>query len=42
MDLHSKEKRKNLRETISTLLSLGIVPIVNENDVLGPQVCYPI
>lgn len=41
MDLHSKEKRKNLRETISTLLSLGIVPIVNENDVLGPQRANP-
>jgi len=35
LDLRYPRRRANLTETISTLLSLGIVPIVNENDVLG-------
>lgn len=37
LDLRYAKRRANLTETISTLLSLGIVPIVNENDVIGQQ-----
>eukprot|EP01116_Phalansterium_solitarium_P019390 TRINITY_DN538_c0_g1_i1.p1 TRINITY_DN538_c0_g1~~TRINITY_DN538_c0_g1_i1.p1 ORF type:complete len:734 (-),score=333.88 TRINITY_DN538_c0_g1_i1:1404-3605(-) len=33
-DFHLPEKRANLRLTLNTLLKLGILPILNENDVV--------
>eukprot|EP01103_Thecamoeba_quadrilineata_P014444 TRINITY_DN4316_c0_g2_i2.p1 TRINITY_DN4316_c0_g2~~TRINITY_DN4316_c0_g2_i2.p1 ORF type:complete len:633 (-),score=137.13 TRINITY_DN4316_c0_g2_i2:58-1956(-) len=36
-DFLSQEKKENLRSTISTLLSLGIVPVLNENDVISTR-----
>ncbi|CEO96297.1 unnamed protein product (mitochondrion) [Plasmodiophora brassicae] len=33
-DFSSPEKRKSFASTINTLLSIGIIPIINENDVM--------
>lgn len=36
-DFGSRKRRKNLRTTIDYLLSLGVVPIINENDVISTR-----
>jgi len=34
-DFQVEERRENLRDTIADLLSLGVLPILNENDVIS-------
>ena len=36
-DFRSAKRRKNLRVTLEHLLSLGVVPIINENDVISTR-----
>lgn len=40
-DTEERKRHINLRQTMSTLLSLGVVPIVNENDsVTTYEICF--
>ena len=36
-DFSSRHRRKNLRSTIDALLEIGVVPIINENDVVSTR-----
>lgn len=36
-DLHHRERYLNARSTLRTLLSLGVVPVVNENDTVATE-----
>jgi hypothetical protein len=33
-DISSVEKRQQFADTVNTLLEIGIVPVINENDVV--------
>ena len=40
-DLSSRERYLNARSTLNTLLALGVVPVVNENDtVVTDEICF--
>lgn len=39
-DYRTPERRKNLRYTTSTMLKLGVVPILNENDAVSGNEGY--
>lgn len=39
-DFESASKRENLRDTLDTLLQLGMIPIINENDVISSRGMY--
>lgn len=36
-DMASNRKKRNIRATIETLLALGAVPVINENDTVGTE-----
>ena len=39
-DFRTTERRNNLRYTTSTMLKLGVVPIINENDAVSGNEGY--
>jgi glutamate 5-kinase len=36
-DFSSAEKRQRFADTVNTLLRVGIIPIINENDVMSTR-----
>lgn len=36
-DLNHEDRRQNFENTLSRLLELGVIPIINENDTIGTQ-----
>lgn len=40
LDFHNDETRQNLFSTLSELISLNVVPIINTNDAVTPPTTY--